>query len=183
MQKDIAEIVYTEQQLRDRVGELAAEIARDYHGRSPLLVSILKGSFIFMADLTRELGRLELPCSVDFMVVSSYGSGTKTTGAVKIIKDLDTDIHGRDIILVEDILDSGLTLSYLREFLLESKKPASLRICTLLDKPDRRTAEVVPDYKGFTIPDKFIVGYGLDYAESYRNLPYIGVLKPEIYSE
>ena len=158
---------------------MAEEISEYYEDKQPILVSILKGSFVFMADLVRKLN---IDCTLDFMIVSSYGTKSKSTGAVKIIKDLDIDIENKHILLVEDILDSGLTLSYIKR-ILETKKPASLRICTLLDKPDRRTANITAEYVGFTIPDKFIVGYGLDYAERYRNLPMIGILNPEIYAD
>ncbi len=177
MQKDLAKILFTEADIKERVQSLAEQITADYRGKTPLLVSILKGSFIFMADLVRDL---DIGCTIDFMVVSSYGTKSKSTGAVKIIKDLDADIEGKDILLVEDILDSGLTLSYIKG-IMETKMPASLRICTLLDKPSRRTADITADYIGFTIPDEFIVGYGLDYAEKYRNLREIGVLNPSIY--
>lgn len=178
MMEDISEVLYSEGELSARVRELGAQITTDYEGKSPLLVGVLKGSFVFMADLVRAI---DLPCELDFMVVSSYGSGTKTTGAVQIIKDLQVDIAGRDIIVIEDILDSGMTLSYLSGILAE-RGAASIKICTLLDKPARRMADVTPAYKGFTIDDKFIVGYGLDYAEKYRNLPFIGVLDPKVYS-
>lgn len=177
LEKDIQEILFTEERLARRVGQLADQITRDYQGREVTLISILRGSFIFMADLCR---RIDLPCTVDFMAVSSYGKGTASTGQVQITKDLSGSIAGKDVIVVEDILDSGNTLSYLLK-VLEQRKPASVRLCTLLDKPDRRTKPVSVDYTGFTIPDAFVVGYGLDYAEQYRNLPYIGVLKPEIY--
>lgn len=176
---DLTEILLTEQQIEERIEEMAKEIAEEYSGKQPLLVSILKGSFVFMADLVRKLN---IDCTLDFMIVSSYGTKSVSTGAVKIIKDLDIDIENKHILLVEDILDSGLTLSYIKR-ILETKKPASLRICTLLDKPGRRTANITADYVGFTIPDKFIVGYGLDYAERYRNLPMIGILDPKIYSD
>ena len=142
-----------------------------------MLISVLRGSFVFMADLIRKI---EVPCTVDFMSVSSYGRGTTSSGQVQITKDLSDDIEGKDIIVVEDILDSGNTLSYLLQ-LLQARKPASMKLCTLLDKPDRRVKEVHVDYTGFTIPDEFVVGYGLDYAEKYRNLPYIGILKPRVY--
>ncbi|MBR5381831.1 MAG: hypoxanthine phosphoribosyltransferase [Oscillospiraceae bacterium] len=175
---DIERIFFTEEQLRERVRELGARITADYAGRSPLFVGVLKGSFVFMADLVRSV---ELDCDIDFMAVSSYGSGTTTTGAVEISKDLSRDIEGRDVVIVEDILDSGVTLSYLKKY-LEVRKPASIALCTLLDKPARRRADIVPDYVGFECPNEFIVGYGLDYAEKYRNLPFIGVLKPEIYA-
>lgn len=174
---DLKSIMYTEREIKTRVKQLAKEIEKDYAGKTPLFVSILKGSFIFMADLIRDV---DLDCTIDFMIVSSYGTKSKSTGAVKIIKDLDRDIEGKDILLIEDILDSGLTLSYIKG-ILETKMPASLKICALLDKPERRTADIKADYIGFTIPDQFIVGYGLDYAEKYRNMPDIGVLDPSIY--
>ena len=144
-----------------------------------MLISVLRGSFVFMADLTRKI---TLPCTVDFMAVSSYRKGTTSSGQVQITKDLSDDIEGKDILVVEDILDSGNTLSYLMK-LLQARHPASIRLCTLLDKPERRVVPVQADYVGFTIPDEFVVGYGLDYAEKYRNLPYIGVLKPSVYEE
>jgi hypoxanthine phosphoribosyltransferase len=178
MTGDLKYILYTEELIQETVSKLAERINAEYKGKEPLFVGILKGSFVFMADLIRKI---DLKCSVDFMVVSSYGSGRSSTGAVKINKDLSEDIEGRDVILVEDILDSGLTLSYLIKY-LQVRKPASIRICTLLDKPARRTTEIVADYTGIICPDEFIVGYGLDYAEKYRNLPYIGVLKPEAYA-
>ena len=177
MEKDIQEILFTQEQLERRVEELAREIERDYAGKEILLVSVLRGSFIFMAYLVRKIS---LPCLVDFMSVSSYGKGTSSTGQVQITKDLSEDIAGRDILVVEDILDSGNTLSYLLK-ILENRRPASIRLCTLLDKPERRVKPVTVDYTGFAIPDAFVVGYGLDYAEKYRNLPYIGILKPEVY--
>lgn len=178
MNNDVEQILYTEEQLRQRVAELGREITKDYAGKEPVLASILRGSYIFMADLTRCI---DLPLRVDFMAVSSYGAGTTSSGQVEIKKDLSDSIEGRDLIIVEDILDSGNTLYYLTD-ILRVRKPASIRICTLLDKPDRRTKPIKADYCGFTIPDAFVVGYGLDYNEKYRNLPYIGVLKPEIYS-
>lgn len=175
--QDVERVLFTEQELDERLSAIAADINRDYAGKAPMLISVLRGSFIFMADLTRKI---ELPCTIDFMSVSSYGAGTKSSGQVQITKDLSDDIEGRDVLLVEDILDSGNTLSYLME-LLRARKPASLKLCTLLDKPSRRTKEVYVDYTGFSIPDHFVVGYGLDYAEKYRNLPYIGILKPSVY--
>ena len=175
--KDIESVLFSEEELKQRVQELGARITADYAGKEPVLVSVLRGSYIFMADLTRSI---DLPCTVDFMSVSSYGSGTKSSGQVQITKDLSDDIEGRDIIVVEDILDSGNTLYYLLQ-ILQARKPASVRLCTLLDKPDRRVKDVKVNYSGFTIPDAFVVGYGLDYAEKYRNLPYIGILKPEVY--
>ena len=178
MHKDIKTVLEDEEQIRQRIGELGAQISADYAGKEPLFVGVLKGCFMFMADLVRAC---EVNCTVDFMVVSSYGSGTSSTGAVKIVKDLSDDIEGRDVIIVEDILDSGNTLSYLKKY-LTNRNPASIRIVTLLDKPDRRTADVKADYIGFTIPDAFVVGYGLDFDQRYRNLPCIGVLKPSVYS-
>ena len=178
MERDVQEILFSEEQLAQRVSELAEQINRDYADKEILLVSVLRGSFVFMADLARKITR---PCRIDFMSVSSYGKGTSSSGQVQITKDLSEDISGLHVIVVEDILDSGNTLSYLLR-LLEQRHPASIRLCTLLDKPDRRKVEVAVHYSGFTIPDAFVVGYGLDYAERYRNLPYIGVLKPEVYS-
>ena len=177
LEKDIDHILFSEEQLKARVREIAGQIDRDFAGKEPMLISVLRGSFIFMADLMRSI---TLPCTVDFMAVSSYGAGTTSSGQVKITKDLSESIEGRDIIVVEDILDSGNTLSYLLK-ILENRHPASIRLCTLLDKPDRRVKPVEVHYSGFTIPDAFVVGYGLDYAEKYRNLPYIGILKPRVY--
>ena len=177
LEKDIQEVLFTEEQLRTRVKELAKEIEADYAGKEIMLIGILRGSFVFMADLCRYI---DLPCTLDFMSVSSYGKSTSSTGQVQITKDLSEDITGRHVIVVEDILDSGNTLSYLLK-ILEHRHPASVRLCTLLDKPDRRAKQVNVHYSGYTIPDAFVVGYGLDYAEMYRNLPYIGILKPEVY--
>lgn len=177
LDQDIERVLFTEEELKQKVKALAEEINRDYAGRAPMLVSVLRGSFIFMADLVRGI---TLPCTVDFLAVSSYGKGTKSSGQVQITKDLSEDISGRDIIVVEDILDSGNTLSYLLR-ILQARHPASVRLCTLLDKPSRRTQPVQADYTGFSIPDHFVVGYGLDFAEHYRNLPYIGILKPSVY--
>lgn len=174
---DVARVLFSEEELHDRVKALAAEINRDYAGKEPMLISVLRGSFIFMADLMREI---TLPCTVDFMAVSSYGKGTVSSGQVQITKDLAEDITGKDILVVEDILDSGNTLSYLLQ-ILQARRPASMRLCTLLDKPERRVKPVEVHYTGFSIPDAFVVGYGLDYAEKYRNLPYIGILKPSVY--
>ena len=174
---DIQEILFTEEQLKNRVAEIARQIEADYAGKEVMLISVLRGSFIFMADLCRAI---RLPCTLDFMSVSSYGAGTTSSGQVQITKDLSEDITGRHVIVVEDILDSGNTLSYLLN-ILEHRRPASVRLCTLLDKPERRVKPVELHYAGFTIPDAFVVGYGLDYAEKYRNLPYIGILKPEVY--
>ena len=178
MHKDVEQILYTEEELRQRVRELGCQITADYAGREPMLISVLRGSYIFMADLTRSIN---LNVTVDFMSVSSYGADTVSSGQVEIKKDLSDSIEGRDLILVEDILDSGNTLYYLLD-VLRARKPASIRLCTLMDKPDRRTKPIKADYVGFTIPDTFIVGYGLDWAEKYRNLPYVGILKPSVYN-
>ena len=178
MKNDICRVLISEEQLKEKVTELGAQISRDYEGKKLLLVSILKGSVVFMADLMRAI---TIPARIDFMSVSSYGSGVKTSGVVKIIKDLDLNLEGYDVLIVEDILDSGMTLSYLVE-LLKSRNPASVEICSLLDKPERHKVEIALKYKGFTIPDEFVVGYGLDYAEKYRNLPYVGILDPKVYS-
>jgi hypoxanthine phosphoribosyltransferase len=159
------------------VVELGAELSRDYDGRDPVLVSVLKGSIIFLADLVRAM---EISLSVDLMEVSSYGASTESSGQVRILKDLSRPIEGREVVVVEDIIDTGLTLNYLLRYLRE-KGPASLRICCLLDKPARRLAPIEIAYRGFTIPDRFVIGYGLDYDEHYRNLPYIGVLRPSVY--
>lgn len=176
---DVAEILFTEEQLAEMTARIAKQINQDYKDKNLLLVSVLKGSLIFMADLMRQI---EVPCAIDFLSVSSYGSGTSSSGEVRILKDLDQSLEGKDVLVVEDILDSGNTLSFLLKN-LSARNPASIRLCTLLDKPERRKAEVYADYIGAKVEDKFIVGYGLDYAELYRNLPYIGVLKPEIYQD
>ena len=177
MREDIKEVLLTEQQLSEITQKLGKQISSDYEGKNLVLVSVLKGSVIFMADLMRSI---TIPCFIDFMSVSSYGSGTKSSGNVKIIKDLDKSVEGMDILIVEDILDSGRTLSHLKE-LLETRSANSIKICTLLDKPDRREANIKPDYVGAVIPDAFVVGYGLDYDEKYRNLPCVGILKPSVY--
>lgn len=177
MLNDIQEVLYSEEDIAKIVERVGREISEDYKDKNLLLVSVLKGSVVFMADLMRAV---TIPARIDFMSVSSYGSGTKTSGVVKIIKDLDIDLQGYDIVIVEDILDSGKTLSYLME-LLGSRNPQSIKICTLFDKPERREVDVYPTYKGTEIPDAFIVGYGLDYDEKYRNLPFVGILKPEVY--
>ena len=178
MLEDMERVLLSEQQLEARVTELAAQISRDYREKDPVFVGILKGSFVFMADLMRKV---LIPCNIDFMAVSSYGTQSVSTGAVRISKDLERDIAGRHVVIIEDILDSGFTLNCLVEE-LKGRQPASIRLCTLLDKPSRRKVPIQADYCGFEIPDAFVVGYGLDYAERYRNLPYIGVLKPEIYA-
>lgn len=177
MERDIQSVLISEEEILAKVAEVGAQISRDFEGKNPVFVGVLKGCFIFMADLMRNV---TVNCSVDFMAVSSY-SGTSSTGAVKINKDLSENIEGRHVIIVEDILDSGITLSYLKQYLMV-RKPASISIVTLMDKPARRKADVYANYSCFDIPDAFVVGYGLDYNEYYRNLPYIGVLKPEIYS-
>ena len=176
-EQDIQEVLVTQQQLETRVREMAEEITRDYAGKAPLMVGILRGSYIFMADLVRHI---DLPITMDFMVVSSYGAGTTSSGLVNIKKDLEEDIEGKDIIIVEDILDTGNTLVKLTAELLK-RRPASLKLCVMLDKPDRRTTPIKADYTGFPIPDAFVVGCGLDYDQKYRQLPYIGVLKPSVY--
>ncbi|MFZ5650405.1 MAG: hypoxanthine phosphoribosyltransferase [Bacillota bacterium] len=178
MHSDLREILLTEEEITAKVKELAARISEDYRGQGILVIGILKGAVIFLADLVRNI---TVPVNIDFMAVSSYGKASESSGVVQIIKDLDQNIEGRNVIVVEDIVDSGLTLKYLLEN-LSTRRPASLKICTLLDKPSRRKTDVTPDYNGFTIPDEFVVGYGLDYAEKYRNLKNIGVLKKEIYS-
>lgn len=177
--KDIERILLSEDEIKEIVARLGKEITEDYKGKNLLVVSVLKGSVMIMADLLRAI---KIPCKIDFMSVSSYGSGTKSSGSVKIIKDLDINLEGYDILIVEDILDSGVTLSSLKEILL-TRKPASVKICTFLDKPERRKANIVADYTGVQIPDAFVVGYGLDYDEKYRNLPYVGILSPSVYGE
>lgn len=179
MREDILRVLLDEEEIRAKVKELGEAITRDYRGKNLLLVTVLKGAAVFLADLMR---RIDIPAEIDFMVVSSYGSGVKSSGVVKIVKDLDIALADKDILIVEDILDSGMTLSYIKE-LLQSRAPKSIRIVTLLDKPDRRKVELQADYSGFTVPDEFVVGYGLDYDEKYRNLPYIGILKPEVYTK
>ena len=177
MQKDIERLLITEEELKAAVSAVGKKISEDFAGKDPIFIGVLKGCFIFMADLMRHV---TVNCSMDFMAVSSY-SGTTSTGAVKINKDLSEIIEGRHLILVEDILDSGVTLNYLKNY-LTVRQPASIAVATLMDKPARRKADIYADYSCFEVPDAFVVGYGLDYNERYRNLPYIGVLKPEIYS-
>lgn len=166
------------EQIATRVTELGRQISTDYYGQEPLLVGVLRGVAVFMGDLVRAV---TIPMDLDFIAISSYGNSTRSSGVVRILKDLDESVTGRHVLVIEDIIDTGLTLSYLMRTLLE-RRPASLEICTLLDKPARRLVDVPVKYSGFTIEDKFVVGYGLDYAQKYRNLPFIGVLKPEIYS-
>lgn len=177
MINDVERILISEEQLAARIKELGEQITADYAGKEILAIGVLRGAVVFMADLTRAI---KVPVAIDFMAVSSYGSGTDSSGVVRILKDLDENIEGRHLLIVEDIIDSGLTLTYLLEN-LKSRKPASLKLCTLLNKPERRKAVVQIDYNGFTVPDYFVVGYGLDFAEKYRNLPFIGILKPEVY--
>ena len=179
MKKDIESVLVSEEQLKAKIAELGQQISKDYQGKDLLLVSILKGACVFLSDLMRAI---DIPLSIDFMCVSSYGKGTMTQGRAKIIKDLDVDIAGKDVLIVEDILDSGVTLSHVME-ILRSRKPASLKLCSLLEKPERHRVEVPLDYVGFVVPDEFVVGYGLDYAEKYRNLPFVGVLKESVYNK
>ena len=178
MDKGIESVLITADEIEEKVAEVGKKISEDYEDKNPIFVGVLKGCFIFMADLMRHVS---IPCTMDFMSVSSY-SGTSSTGAVKINKDLNQDIEGRHLILVEDILDSGVTLNYLKTY-LQVRKPASVHIVTLMDKPAHRKAPVYADYACFDVPDAFVVGYGLDYNERYRNLPYIGILSPEVYSK
>ena len=175
----MTEVLIEPDELRRRVAELGEEISADYAGRDLLLVGVLKGAVFFMADLMRHL---TIPCEIDFMAISSYGDSTDSSGVVRILKDLDINIEGRDVLVVEDIIDSGLTLSYLIRS-LEAREPATLEICALLTKPDRREIDVPVRYVGFEIPNRFVIGYGLDFAERYRNLPYVGVLDPALIPE
>lgn len=177
MQQDIKEVLFTEEQLRAKIREIGIQVSKDYEGKELMLVGILKGSVPFMADLLKEI---TIPCTMDFMAVSSYGNSTKTSGIVRILKDLDFEIENKHVLIVEDIIDSGTTLAYLIEY-LKGRKPASLEIACLLNKPERRVVEINAKYMGFIVPDYFLVGYGLDYSEKYRNLPYIGILKEEVY--
>ncbi|WP_078556514.1 hypoxanthine phosphoribosyltransferase [Bacillus alkalicellulosilyticus] len=179
MREDIKEILISEEEIETKIRELGKQLTVEYEGKNPLVIGVLKGAMLFMADLTK---RIDTYIEMDFMDVSSYGAGTVSTGEVKIVKDLDTSVEGRDVLIVEDIIDSGLTLSYLVQ-LFHYRKAKSVKVVTLLDKPEGRKVDLTPDLAGFIVPDEFVVGYGLDYAERYRNLPYIGVLKPEIYSE
>jgi hypoxanthine phosphoribosyltransferase len=172
----VTEVLIEEDSLQRRIAELGTEISSDYEGRDLLLVGVLKGAVFFLADLMRHL---TVPCEIDFMAISSYGASTDSSGVVRILKDLDINIAGRDVLVVEDIIDSGLTLSYLMRN-LQARKPASLEICALLTKPGRREIDVPVRYVGFEIPNKFVIGYGLDFAERYRNLPYVGVLHPDL---
>lgn len=179
LNQDVSKVLLTENEIKQVVARLGSEISRDYAGKNPLVVAVLRGAFVFTADLIRAI---TVPCEVDFMAVSSYGNGAKSSGVVRIVKDLDTELQGRHVLIAEDILDSGLTLSYLMR-MLGSRGAADVRVCTFAvkDIPGKQPA-VDPDYVGVHVPNEFIVGYGLDYAERYRNLPYVGVLKPEVYS-
>ncbi|KAB2329149.1 hypoxanthine phosphoribosyltransferase [Cytobacillus gottheilii] len=178
MKNDIEKVLISEEELQEKIATLAKELTDEYQDRFPLAIGVLKGAMPFMSDL---LKRMDTYLEMDFMDVSSYGNSTVSSGEVKILKDLDTSVEGRDILILEDIIDSGLTLSYLVE-LFRYRKAKSIKIVTLLDKPTGRKVDIKADYVGFIVPDEFVVGYGLDYAERYRNLPYIGVLKPEVYS-
>jgi hypoxanthine phosphoribosyltransferase len=179
LERDVSEILIEEEALQRRIAELGEEISADYAGRDLLLIGVLKGAVFFMADLMR---RLTVPCEIDFMAISSYGGQTDSSGVVRILKDLDTNIKGRDVLVVEDIIDSGLTLSYLMRN-LRSREPASLEICALMTKPARREIDVPVRYVGFEIPNRFVIGYGLDFGERYRNLPYVGVLSADLVPE
>ncbi len=179
IEQDIEEILLEQEAIKEKVKELAARISEDYKGKDPLLVGILRGAVVFLADLAREIS---IPVAFDFMAVSSYGTATKTSGVVRILKDLDEDIKDRHVLLIEDIIDSGLTLNYLLKN-LSSRKPASLEVCALLQKDLKQKVSFNVRYEGFLIPDEFVVGYGLDYAEKYRNLPFIGTLKPHVYKD
>ena len=177
MLQDIERVLYSEQQIKDKISELAKRISNDYEGKELLVVGVLKGSVIFAAELIKNI---TIPCEIDFMAVSSYGNSTETSGVVRILKDLDHSIEGKDILIVEDIVDSGVTLDYLLKY-LKARKANSINITTLLNKEARRKVDIDVKYVGFEVPDEFIVGYGIDYAEKYRNLPFIGILKPEVY--
>ncbi len=179
LEDDIERILLSEKDIKKEVKKMGKAISKDYADKNLYLVAVLKGSVVLMADLMRAIS---IPVTIDFMSVSSYGGGTKTSGVVKIIKDLDHDLTGKDVLIVEDILDSGLTLSYLTK-ILKDRNVSSLKIATLLDKPERRQADITPDYCCFTVPDEFVVGYGLDFNQKYRNLPYVGILKPEVYEK
>lgn len=179
MNRDIERVLISEEQLQARIAELGKQVAADYAGKNPIFLGILKGVVMFFADMMRAT---PIPCEIDFMAVSSYGAGTSSSGTVRILKDVTVNLKGRHVVILEDILDSGLTLSHVCKH-LRAMEPASLKICTLLDKPERRTIDLTADYVGFTIPNAFVVGYGLDYDEYYRNLPYVGIMKPEVYTK
>ena len=177
IKKDIAEILIGAEELQAKVAELGRQISEDYRGRNPLLICLLRGAVVFLSDLIRAI---DIPLEMDFMAISSYGASTESSGVVRLVMDLKSSITGRDVLIVEDIVDTGRTLAYILDN-LRTRRPADIKVCALLSKPSRREVQVELDYLGFEIPDKFVVGYGLDYAENYRNLPFIGVLKPELY--
>lgn len=179
MAQDIDHILLSEEQIKNRVMELGAQLSEDYDGLNPIVLCVLKGATVFFTDIIRAM---DIPLAIDFMGISSYGDAVKTSGIIKITKDMDSSITGRHVLIAEDIMDSGLTLTHLKKLLME-RKPLSIKVCCMLDKPERREVDIQPDYCGFTIPNEFVVGYGLDYQQKYRNLPYIGVLKPEVYSK
>lgn len=179
MYQDLETILISKEEIQNRIGEIAKQLDEEYKDRNPLMVCILKGAVMFFADLTRAM---TIPLAIDFMALSSYGAGTRSSGEVRMIKDLDGKIEGRDIIIVEDIMDSGYTLTYLKK-VLSSRMPRSIKICCLLDKPSRREVDIQPDYVCFEVENQFVVGYGLDYDQKYRNLPEIGVLKPSVYEK
>jgi len=178
MENDVGEVLISHEQIREKTKELGRRIAQDYEGKNPLLICVLKGGLMFLADLMREI---HMPLEIDFMAVSSYGDRTESSGVVRILMDLERNIRGRHVLIVEDIIDTGRTLNYIIEN-LHTRDPASIKVCTLLDKPARRLLDIPLDYVGFEIPDRFVIGYGLDFGEIYRNLPFVGVLKPELYS-
>ena len=178
MENDVGEVLISQEQIREKTKELGRRIAQDYEGKNPLLICVLKGGLMFLADLMREI---HMPLEIDFMAVSSYGDATESSGVVRILMDLERNIRGRHVLIVEDIIDTGRTLNYIIEN-LHTRGPASIKVCTLLDKPARRLLNIPLDYVGFEIPDRFVIGYGLDFGEIYRNLPFVGVLKPELYS-
>ena len=179
MDQDILKVLYSEQEIARRIKEMGAQMFEDLQDKEPLFVSVLRGAFIFMADIVRAC---QVRCDVEFIAVSSYGNSTSSSGVVQITHDIQQDISGRHLVVIEDILDSGNTLYFLKQYFM-TKGAASVSICTLLDKPSRRTKLITPDYTGFVVPDEFVVGYGLDYGQKYRNVPYIGVLKPEVYTK
>ncbi len=177
MYEDVSEVLLTEEQIQQRIRELAEQISADYKGKDLLLVCVLKGGILFLTDLMRQL---DIPHAIDFMAISSYGAGTESSGVVRILMDLNTSIEGKNVLIVEDIVDTGHTLDYILRN-LSTRRPASLKVCALLNKPSRRQVDVPIHYVGFDIPNKFVIGYGLDFGEKYRNLPFVGVLKPEFY--
>jgi hypoxanthine phosphoribosyltransferase len=178
MENNVEEVLITDDQIREKTAELGRKLTEEYRGKNPLLICVLKGGLMFLADLMREI---RIPVEIDFMAVSSYGDATESSGVVRILMDLDRNIRGRHVLIVEDIIDTGRTLTYIIEN-LRTRGPASIKVCTLLDKPARRLLDISIDYVGFEIPDRFVIGYGLDYGEIYRNLPFVGVLRPELYS-